>query len=118
MNIDWDLIKEKYQKGYENYLQYIFEKNKIINIMWDEDLYENIEDLIKKSCYCDLEKFFDDNGIIIEINYWHINCFNFDITNSKTNKILYEQQLGEIKTRQKAKEQVIYKAFEILEEKI
>ena len=64
-------------------------------------------------CYCDLEKFFDDNGLEIEIyrNDFN-NSWTFRITGQKF--VIMPPEYS----RQQAKEQAIYKAFEILEEKL
>lgn len=112
MQIDWNKIKKEYPKSYNKFMN---DNNLTLYNMGNNEFYpfgENDEDI----CYCDLEKFFDDNGIINEINYWHKDCYNFTITNYKTNRILYEEQVGKIQSRQEAKLQAIYKAFEIMEE--
>ncbi len=96
MNIDWKLIKEKYQKSYKDCIQFA--------ISSDDEFHFN--------CFCDFEKFFDDNRVFIEIiykqNYEHdIVDWEFAICNNVI--------ICGFKSRQEAKEQAIYKAFEILE---
>jgi hypothetical protein len=101
MNINWKLIKKKYLKSYEKFIGKV------------------VKGLIK-ICYCDIEKFFDDNEIYIEIIYYNpyiikkdkmffyrINFKNYFIRSS-----------SDYKTRDKVKENAIIKVFEILEKKL
>lgn len=114
MQIDWNKIKKECPESYNKYLNFIFNKNIIKYILNDEDLEKNIEDLIEESCYCDLEKFFDDNMVIIVIEFDY-NNFEYRIDNF--NNEPYYKPVNSSKSRQEAKEQAIYKAFEIMEQK-
>ncbi len=121
MNIDWKLIKEKYPKSYEKFIDCIFFKPfKIAKIQSDLDYLIIKDNLIilgayKISfCFCDLEKFFDEQGIIILYKH-RIGHFQIEIRN-KNISLLWCSPLTE--TRQEAQEQAIYKAFEIMENKL
>lgn len=112
MNINWQEIKEKYLNGYKQFCMHYYG--------WDNGTYESCNHLINdyyefNPCYCDLEKFFDDNGIII--NYEKMND-DFEYSwyyNIRVNNEEFEEEPEEFENRQKAKQQAIYKAFEILE---
>lgn len=109
MNIDWKSIKEKYPLAYERYEYWIVEESTCLNE------YE--------SCYCDIESFFDQNGIEIFIEqyiddddhkFYHFQIlFNNVLQFSWANK-----QYFRTNSREEAKEAAIYKAFEILNEKL
>lgn len=133
MNINWILIKEKYPKAINKFLYYIsfidfnssfrwFEimQNKEYNFI----LYYNGENEASKfemsfeMLYGIIEKFFDEQGIIIT------SFFDY-----KDKKFNYEIYLYEIENnitsgteyyfnRDEAKKEVIYLAFEILEDKL
>jgi hypothetical protein len=102
MNINWEIIKEKYPKGYVKY--------RIYYCGFESSLLTGNNTI----CYCDLEKFFDDNEFIIEIINWtflkefmfYINWYGDSFESEKYN------------SRKECKEQAIYKAFEILENKL
>ena len=91
----WEGIKEKYPDAGQRYFNYINKKEKFAI----------------GSCYCDIENFFDNNGIIIqtgnslEDDWWY--CFSTH----------YAENGEGYKTRDEAKEQAILKAFEILQNK-
>jgi hypothetical protein len=113
MNIDWEKIKEKYTKAFS-----LFEKtnafihNKII-LGIDDD--ENTGACYP--CYCDLEKFFYNNGMIITINYVEdYKFFIFKIYNMNNDFINYSS-VFEYQSRhlEKIENQAILKAFEIFE---
>ena len=115
MNINWEEIKERYPNSYKMLGIWII-SYKFKSIGWAEP--KDYEQL----CYCDLEKFFDDNGIIIEIlaNFDYMegfNRFSWSITGKNINR---ENTYSKIdyETRNEAKEQAIYKAFEILEKRL
>ena len=120
MNIDWNEIKEKYPKIWKIFLKKInveyfvspmgyqfLRKYNEYTCQYDIDI-----------CYCDIEKFFDDNELLILLDYeyknmqkdkyWFYIVENYD---SEENREIYN-------SRDKAKEQAIYKAFEILEQQI
>ena len=106
----WQEIETNYPTAYKefDYTEAIFD-NHIIIISRDD--YNNI-------CYCDLEKFFDDNGIIIEITYWvEENDFTWSIYR---NQFMIEDNidLNHNKTRDEAKLQAVKKAFEIKENQL
>lgn len=102
MNIDFNLIREKYTKGYKGFVEY-YKKN-------NPDCTE--------VCYCDIEKFFDDNGVIIDV----FSCFSlqgyksikYEIKNKKL-ELLYNMTYVNDLDKLQAKIQAIYKAFEIME---
>jgi hypothetical protein len=116
MNIGWKEIKEKYPKAWG-----IFKKildDKLMGLKYDND-----DDLIKrriphfiKLCYCDLEKFFDNNGIMILIG--HYLTYYVEIKRIEKYGFLTIYNGGSYNSRQEAKEQAINKAFEILEGKL
>ena len=107
MNIDWKKIEKECPKSYEKILVYLN------NIPGDYII-----------CYCDLEKFFDENGIIININKNYIckpdnvdfeyykNSWNYNIIIQ--DKIPYYQHTI-LHSRDEAKLEAVYKAFEIME---
>jgi hypothetical protein len=100
MNIDFDIIKRKCPKSYDKFLTDIA---KVYNKKFT-------------FCYCDLERFFDENGIIIEIGIiQEYKTFYSDLYNHKFENI-YSGWCDKIwLSRDEAKEQAIYKAFGIME---
>lgn len=108
MNINWNEIKEKYPKSFYKIVDYHF------NIELIDDL--DNSNIFRDFCYCDIEEFFDSQNYIIVIDYNTDNNFCIDIYQNEyclysSYKILFENRI-------KAKEQAIYKAFEILEESL
>jgi hypothetical protein len=121
IDIDWKEIKEKYSNALEKYCKYF-------NIYYYEDFdtcfYEESEFkhndgscliLPVRKCYCDIEKFFDDNGVIITIDSAYMKQYWFVI---ETDQKIYNHEVDCYSSRQEAKEQAIKKAFEILEEQL
>lgn len=103
--VNWQEIKEEYPNGCEK-----------LNI-WLSSNFRGYA--VKYTCYCDLEKFFDDNGIIINYGKGNNNFkfswwYNIRVNNQELEHI----ETDEYNSRQEAKQQAIYKAFEILEEKL
>jgi hypothetical protein len=107
MNINWQEIKEKYPKAINILMEWIHKRN--------QDYTNKVIINFKELCYCDLEKFFKDNDIEINImklyidGEYVINIFTCDGINNDFRKY---------KKDDKAKEQAIYKAFEILEQQL
>jgi hypothetical protein len=115
MDINWDLIKQKCPKGFKKLLLYFSLPDFAI------------EKINFEICYCDLEKFFEENEIIIQIT--KIKSNPSSLLNSKnhfyvlydflilSNNVLYSGKLLNIKvlTNDEAKERAIYKSFEIME---
>lgn len=131
MNIDFDLIKQKYPKAFDKFINYLIEiKNLHGNLYFIENIIYNLLNDKNFICYCDLEKFFDNNNIIIEIcldirvlfsneKKWFVNFFFINklfqieiiqLNNSETDFYF--------NTRDEAKEQSVLKAFEILKEQL
>ena len=109
MNINWQEIKEKYPNAFKLFVDFMgYTKQKYFN-GWNDWVKFNLE----LRCYCDLEKFFDDNGIYIEI---YINPIDKKTWNVSIDK--YDIFLISIRSRQEAKEQAIIKGFEILEQQL
>lgn len=106
MNIDWQEIKKKYP-----------------NIKEKFDMYFDYEKLDCDYCYCDIEKFFDDNEIIILPLYylsrnphdesWY-DDWGFEIITKNGIKI----RIMNLKSRNESKLEAVKKAFEILEKKL
>ena len=113
MTIDLKEIKNKYPKGFEKLLFYHFDKD-----YPDEINQESKKYMIDTICYCDIEKFFDDNGIIISILYRNVISNNIDKWYFKMYDDYGNDTSEGCKTRSEAKEQAIYKAFKILEERL
>jgi hypothetical protein len=119
MNIDWK-IKEKYPKAYSKFIKdnnYVEVKISTgvefvaKNYNLDFGYYELL-------CYCDIEKFFDDNGIKIHIEpfpLFHNDTlyrYEYEILRRGFTTITSDLNFN---TRQEAQVQAIYKAFEIME---
>jgi hypothetical protein len=127
MNIDWKKIKEKYPKGYFEFIKILFywiELKNINEIDLDDEYGQFIEihsgTIIpfEEICYCDLEKFFDDNGVIIDIGYcYEPEPIYFYVDIYFKNNYKYASYDILYRTRTEAKEKAIPIAFEILEQK-
>ena len=110
----WNEIKEKYPKAYSELLD-----TKLKNI-------SNGVEKLKVLCYCDIETYFDELGIImiIEINYiCKPNKVDFSYyKNTWSYYVLQQNKIPESKldnkTRDEAKEQTILKAFDILQKQL
>ncbi len=116
----WEEIKINYPNAYK---KFIIDFYKLEYYLTDSfDLNES------HFCYCDIEKWFDANGIIIIID----NDLTYQQNTGKVKLygwiyriIVIEQEINneirnwyEIKTRPKAKLQAIPKAFEIMENQL
>jgi len=106
MNIDYKKIKKECPKSFNKFL---------------DDCGCTYPHWMGNLCYCDFEKFFDDNGIYIKTvpNDYNNKTFAFEIEKHKN------EDFGLIKLfqsdyiyifRPEAKKQAIYKAFSIMEE--
>lgn len=121
MNINWQSIKEKYSLAYEKYIDFLY-----VNFGAGYRLKEAfINDLfLHDYCYCDIESFFDENGIEIIINRNYITKkdivdlkyyeYSWDYCIVIENERPFHIYNTSIKTRSEAKEAASYKAFEIL----
>jgi hypothetical protein len=114
--IDYDKIKRKRPQAFDLFLKNNPEIRFEDNAFWD---YHNN---IIFPCYCDFEQFFDEQKIIILYLIWQdykgaFKFYKIDIIDK--DDLTY---LNAIKTKtfeiKEAKEQAIYKAFEILEKKL
>lgn len=115
MAIDWKMIKGKYPKAEKKFCDDTGYK---LEDTGNNEYYyfkENGEDC----CYCDIEKFFDDNGITI--NYCktagNYNRMSWKIMMNKC-LIRYNDDGNHLITRDKAKEYAIPKAYETLEKEL
>jgi len=111
--INWQEIKTNFPKAYEEFITsgYFVERKGIHT--------GNIVNIIHSGngrfvCYCDLEKFFDEQGIIIIIHYnrckfWNSYYYNNTVEIDDIDNAYY--------TRPEAQKQAIIKAFEIDEAK-
>ena len=119
MNINWKEIKEKYPKGYEKLVKHL-EKfysdfyGEYRKISIDETLHieSSCDHDYRDICYCDLEKFFDEHGIIINVFYdnnYFEKYIKIDVNNYRK---IYRNVLD---NRNEAKLKAVKKAFEILE---
>jgi hypothetical protein len=117
MNINWNLVEEKYPELF----------SKIIKWFCGLDDDKNWDDLDKLSfenycCYCYIEKFFRENGIIIDIFYNQIDrklisgnyTFQIHIIKSKVKHKIYTNK-DAYNICDEAKEQAVLKSFEIME---
>jgi hypothetical protein len=106
MNINLQEIKEKYPKCY----------NKLLNeINQDKVGCKNgVKYIFDTICYCDLEKFFDDNGYRI----YYTSDNRYDISKYNEYDILKSIFISEVIDKLIIKQQAILKAFEILEQQI
>ena len=113
MYIDWNKINTNYENSVKEFLIWLSKKysNKFLLEM-------NCIPNENTICYCDLEKFFDDNGIIISILYRNVISNNIDKWYFKMYDDYGNDTSEGCKTRSEAKEQAIYKAFKILEERL
>ena len=128
MKINWEEIKEKYPKSFKMFCKNCIDINvPDIYVKFSNKAKDYINYANEQICYCDLEKFFDDNGIIICVGYLRSNKLNKDvwhyqISYKSRNKIktYYVNNDTRIKytNKDEAKQQAILKAFEILEEQL
>lgn len=105
MKIDWQKMKIDYPRAYEKFEKYynIIEADDTIFItLSDEKIITN------RTAYEDFEAFFDSVGIIIEI-YRRLTYSDW-VSNILDNKYF--------SSRNEAKEQAIFKAFEILNKEL
>jgi hypothetical protein len=95
----WEGIKNNYPEGFKLFIEYLKKEYP------DEN----------EVCYCDLEKFFDDNGIIIS-TFFEIekNMFHYFVYD-KNKK---ENHSNGLFNRKSVKEYLVYKAFEIRESQL
>lgn len=100
MNIDWQKIKTDYPMAYAKMIKY----EKVINKYYYNFFYE------------DLETFFDSVEIIITIHY-NLKKFWFGIYFNKDD-YFQEDLEKEYISRHEAKEQAVYKSFEIYNEEL
>jgi hypothetical protein len=107
----WEEIKTKYPKAYEHFIN----DNNIFNQTLEEFDGNNCKFNFNDICYCDLEKFFDANEIIIETMNICSEKWEWDISN-------YDRWLAQsknhFKTRDEAKLEAVKKAFEIMENRL
>ena len=129
MNIDFKEIEEKYPKGYNKFVLFMANKKfanaikaKVLDIWFAKQIF----------CYCDFEKFFDDNGIIILIRDIDKELYNFEFVIKYKKLSIYgknkyyvikryyqfENEKFKEQKRDEVKEKAIPKAFEILEQQI
>ena len=116
MKLNWSLIKEKYPKAINRLMGYIHNRN--------QDYKNKVIMSFIELCYCDLEKFFDNNNIEIFIKKLYKT--NHKKTWLKEGNYRYWILIkSEIITsqacyasRNESKEQSVYKAFEILEKEL
>lgn len=111
MNLDWNKIKEKYPKVYLAFQKYRYGTLKHIVYNIPKKQYIKFE---TECCYCDIEKFFQENNIIITINYHDYDKNFYYIIYFKTSSF----QAGHDIDINKVKEEAIYKAFKFLEVKL
>jgi len=117
----WQEIKEKYPKGWNLFKNFIRMENCLTKLnnklkvgVWFNDKYN-----YRNICYCDIEKFFDAQGIIILIIYCdydeakNYQRFSFDIINKQTNNLLSDKNIY-YDTHHESKLEAVKKAFEIL----
>ncbi len=109
----WEEIKEKYPKAFEKFLEY--EKYVYDGHNFSYDMRFFASSSIVYVCYCDVEKWFDDIGIIIEIVIYE-KGFNFRIYNNDYKLWIIKD--WRVYTRQKAKLEAVKKAFEIKENQL
>jgi hypothetical protein len=130
-DINWNEIKEKYPKGYEKFKYSCYPTDLKDSEFWiDNDRDDNpiiYYDGKEERSYIQLplylyygllEKFFDDNGIIIDI-YYKFN-FHFSYTIYYKNSMVFKSYFEDKTTykRNEAKPAAIFKAFEILEKEL
>jgi hypothetical protein len=112
MKIDWNKIKQKYPKSYFKFLNYGDGK------IEEFEIHNNsFSKYGLPLCYCDLEKFFDDNGIKIFILPYFASISNEELQRYQILIIdkKYARNFDCYNLRIEAKAPAIYKAFEILE---
>jgi hypothetical protein len=106
MNINWQEIKEKYPKGYEVCRRYF-------------NISSNYPEDWGCLCFCDIETFFDNNNLFIEISFHAItNNWRWEIyTRGNKGWWLYIDfgHVPEGQGRPEAKIEAIKKAFEIFQ---
>lgn len=113
MNIDWQKIEEKYPMSYHKFIKQYDEiyDNGLLKVVKTINAEENINDDV---CFCDFEKFFDENGIIIEIINWKYKKEYMFYINFPDGSF----ESGKYNSRQETKIEAVYKAFEIMEGQI
>lgn len=126
MNINWQEIKDKYLKAFEKFIKslkmFVYEEhNKVVDIqkIIGRNFYENL-------CFCDILRFFDGYGIIIELRkisgIWYGFLENENIQNhiSKIDNITTNQHdtTKGMSSREEAQDASTIKAFEILNDMI
>jgi hypothetical protein len=106
MNIDWKEIKEKYQKGYD----------KIVNWFCSSDDWDDEDEIFLNvhCCYCYVEKFFRENGIIIIIDF-DVEEKKYWIQIIHRLFFVYFEPENLFEENEDAKNTAIIKAFEIME---
>jgi hypothetical protein len=109
MNIDWQKIEKKHPRGCRKFIIEYYGDD--FNEAW---LKQNI-------CYCDLENFFDDNGIIID-KYHTGYKYIFGIKNRNikgyAGYIKNQYISKEFENYEERNKKAILKAFEILEQQL
>ena len=119
---NWKDIKEKYPKAFKSFYEWFwvgfndpqFTSNGALKLIQTGDKWFS-EAEINFSDTCELRKFydfFDEQGIIIEIMWYHKD-FRMNVWYNKEVKFA-----GHLNSRQEAEEAAFTKAFEILEKKL
>ena len=118
MNIDWQKIEEKYPKALNKFCEYknvLFCKEMDTNFAIESEFKQKDGFCLllpEEICYCDLEKFFDDNGI----DFLELYVNQKDIITKQ--HIWENRDIDKNRIKQETKEEAILKAFEILEERL
>lgn len=107
--IDWNRAEKEYPKSYEKFLDYLRNGWRLH--------YKGLP-LLNYVCFCDFEKFFDDdNDIIIRYKYYErTGMHSYIIYVKKYAKIIENDEC--YTNYEYCKTQAIYKAFEILEKQL
>jgi hypothetical protein len=119
MKIDWNKIKNESFLALEKFLFWLQKNDYFQGYRSDSAFAMHLFELLELNpvCYCDLEKFFDDNNLIITYKYLGGWYWIYIEQSADWKGYLYSNVSG-IKTRDEAKQQAIYKAFEILEKEL
>jgi len=122
MKINWKEIKEKYPKTYNLFLMYFHLKEYITgrtpkkDFLWSHTV-KKITVFFEDVCYCDLEKFFRNNMIIITYHYSiNGNGFKCFIYNRQNNYEFYSTNI--YIDKEDSENEAIKNAFEIKEEEL